>query len=299
MVIPIFSDDRLVGILNLERDARNAFLEADLDLVTAYAQHAGVAIERAQARAATLEQRHLKGELAVARRIQQTFLPKRSPDVRGFSIAGVNVPSEEVGGDYYDFLDIGGEKIGIAIADVVGKGIPAALIMAAFRASLIAEIRNHYTLHRIMHMVNQLLCEGNEDSRFVTAIYGILDTKNRIFTFCNAGHNPGILRRADGTIEMLHDGGTAMGIFRDSPFEERAFGLNKGDVILLYTDGVTEMIGRDGEMYDMQRLTDVLNHNAHRAPQDIIDAIRQSLAEYADPDAPVDDLTLVVIRADE
>ncbi|HUU45151.1 MAG TPA: GAF domain-containing SpoIIE family protein phosphatase [Acidobacteriota bacterium] len=297
MVTPIYAGERLVGILNLERDSLNAFLDADLDLVMAFAQHAGVAIERARAHSALLQQRHIKGELEVARRIQQTFLPERSPDVPGFAIAGINVPSAEVGGDYYDFVQVDEEKIGIAIADVAGKGIPAALIMAAFRASLIAEIRNNYTLRTIMRKVNLLLCERNDDARFVTAIYGILDTKNRIFTFSNAGHNPGILLRADGTVEMLHEGGTALGVFNDARFDERAFSLNPGDLIVLYTDGVTEMIGADDSMFEMQRLIDVLHENAAESPDAIIQAIRAALVEFADPDAPVDDLTLVVVAA--
>jgi sigma-B regulation protein RsbU (phosphoserine phosphatase) len=297
MAVPIFSGDRLVGVFNLERDSKNAFWDADLDLVTAFAQHAGVAIERARADATFNEQQHIKGELEVARRIQQTFLPERTPDVPGFAIAGINIPSEEVGGDYYDFLQVDEEKIGIAIADVAGKGIPAALIMAAFRASLIAEIRNSYTLRRIMHKVNHLLCERNEQSRFVTAIYGILDTKNRIFTFSNAGHNPGILRRANGSVELLDEGGTALGVFHEARFDERAFSLNPGDVIVLFTDGVTETIGTDGEMFEMQRLIDILHAHASESPPAIIKAVRSALEGFADPDAPVDDLTLVVVAA--
>lgn len=295
MVVPIFAAGRLVGVFNLERDSRHAFGEADLDLVTAFAQHAGVAIERARAHAASLEQRHLKGELAVARTIQQTFLPNHNPEVAGFAIAGINIPSEEVGGDYYDFLEVDEDKIGIAIADVAGKGIPAALIMAAFRASLMAEIRNGYTLRNIMMKVNQLLCERNDQSRFVTAIYGILDTRNRIFSFSNAGHNPGILRRADGSVELLHDGGVALGLFADSHFDERAFGLAPGDVILLYTDGVTETVGRDGSLFEMERLTAILDAHATEEPSAIIEAVRDALAAFADPEAPVDDLTMVVV----
>jgi len=126
------------------------------------------------------------------------------------------------------------------VADSSGKGIPAALIMAAFRASLIAEIRNNYALHVIMQKTNRLLCEGNEETRFVTAIYGVLDAKSRVFTFSNAGHDPGILRRADGTVILLNALGTALGIFADASYEERVIGLSSGDILLFYTDGVTE-----------------------------------------------------------
>jgi len=296
MVVPIFAGERLVGVFNLERDSVDGFLEADLDIVTAFAQHAGVAVERARAEAVSDEKRRMEGELEVARRIQRTFLPDASPNVPGFDIAGVNIPSEQVGGDYYDFLPIVKDQLGIAIADVSGKGIPAALIMASLRASLIAEIRNQYALRRIIEKVNLLMCERNDEGRFVTAIYGVLDSRNRIFTFCNAGHNPGILRRADGSIVMLSDGGLALGILDDAQFVERAVGLNAGDVILLYTDGVTDVIGADGSMFDTERLLAALHRHAHLSSQQIIDAVRRELQEFADPGAPVDDLTLVCVK---
>jgi len=296
MVVPIFAGQRLVGVFNIERDVANGFFEADLDLVTAFAQHAGMAIERARDHAAVLEQRRIKGELEVAQHIQQTFLPDDNPRIPGFDIAGLNIPSAEVGGDYYDFIEIIDGQVGIAIADVAGKGVPAALIMATFRASLLAEIRNNYALRSIMKKVNRLLCERNEKSRFVTAIYGVLDVRNRIFTFSNAGHNPGILRRADGSIMMLKEGGTALGLFEDSTFEERAIGLLPGDLIFLYTDGVTDVIGFDEEMFEMNRLTDVVNANYGRSAEDVVAAVRDAVNAYSDPEQPRDDITMLAVR---
>ncbi len=296
MVIPIFAGERLVGVFNIERDIPNGFFEADVDLVTVFAQHAGMAIERARDHATVLEQRRIKGELEVAKHIQQTFLPDDRPRIPGFDIAGMNIPSAEVGGDYYDFIDIIEGQIGIAIADVAGKGVPAALIMATFRASLIAEIRNNYALRSIMQKVNRLLCERNERSRYVTAIYGVLDVRNRIFTFSNAGHNPGILRRADGSIIMLKEGGTALGLFENSTFDERAIGLLPGDLIFLYTDGVTDVIGYDETMFEMNRLIEVLNVNAGRTAEEIVAAVRDAVNAYADPEQPIDDITMLAVR---
>ncbi len=296
IVVPIFAGERLVGVFNIERDVPRGFFEADLDFVTAFASHAGMAIERTRDHATVLEQRRIKGELEVAKHIQQTFLPDDNPRIPGFDIAGLNIPSAEVGGDYYDFIDIIEGQIGIAIADVAGKGVPAALIMATFRASLIAEIRNNYALRSIMQKVNRLLCERNERSRFVTAIYGVLDVRNRIFTFSNAGHNPGILRRADGSIVMLKEGGTALGLFENSIFEERAISLLPGDLIFLYTDGVTDVIGYDGTMFEMDRLTNVINTNAGRTAEEIVAAVRDAVNDYSDPAQPRDDITMLAVR---
>ncbi|MBI5866780.1 MAG: SpoIIE family protein phosphatase, partial [candidate division Zixibacteria bacterium] len=296
MVVPIFAGELLVGIFNVERDVLAGFFEAELDLVHAFAQHAGVAIERARMHAASMEQRRIMAELQTARSIQKTFQPEKAPMIEGFDVAGVNIPSEEVGGDYYDFINIVDGQLGIAIADVAGKGIPAALIMASFRASLIAEIRNNYALRVIMKKVNRLLCERNDSARFVTAIYGVLDTRNRVLTFSNAGHNPGVLRRADGTVILLKEGGTALGIFKDSKYEERAISLASGDLVVFYTDGVTEATGMDGSMYELERLIDVLHASVGKPAQEIVTAVQESINAFADPEGAWDDITMVVIR---
>ncbi|MEW5873894.1 MAG: GAF domain-containing SpoIIE family protein phosphatase [Candidatus Zixiibacteriota bacterium] len=297
MVVPIFAGDRLIGAFNLERDIEGGFFEADLDLVQAFAQHAGVAIERARMHAAEMEQRRLHGELEVARSIQKDFLPAENPAIPGYEVAGLNIPSEAVGGDYYDFIPIVEGQTGIVIADSSGKGIPAALIMAAFRASLIAEIRNNYALHTIMGKVNQLLCERNDKARFVTTIYGVLDSTRRVFTFTNAGHNPGILLRADGTTVFLQALGTALGIFPSTQYEEAVLGLNSGDVLLLYTDGVTDAVDAHGEAFEMERLIAVLKGSRDLAARQILDKITDTITRFADPESTSDDFTMVVIRA--
>lgn len=187
LAIPIHAAGRLIGAFDLERDITHGFSHEDIRLATAFADSAGLAIERARLYRESLEKRRLDGELDIARSIQQTFLPKINPVVPGYDIAGINIPSEEVGGDYYDFIRIVENQMGIAIGDVSGKGIPAALIMAAFRASLIAEIRNNYAIRTIFAKVNSLLEETSEQGRFVTAMYGVLDSKNGVLTFANAG----------------------------------------------------------------------------------------------------------------
>ncbi|MBD3298840.1 MAG: SpoIIE family protein phosphatase [candidate division Zixibacteria bacterium] len=296
MVVPILAGDHLVGVFNLERDVRDGFFEVDLDLVQALAQHAGVAIERAKMHESEMERRRIKGELEVARSIQMRFQPDQNPVIEGYDIAGVNIPSEEVGGDYYDFIRIVEGQLGIAIADSSGKGIPAALIMAAFRASLIAEIRNNYSLHVIMQKVNDLLCEGNEVSRFVTTIYGVLDAKSRVFTYSNAGHNPGILLHPNGNVVLLNALGTALGLFPKTEYEERVIGLTAGDLLFLYTDGVTDVVGKNGDEFEIDRLIGVLKEHAGLSVQDVLRNVRNDVMEYADPNEQVDDFTMVAIK---
>ena len=187
--------------------------------------------------------------------------------------------------------------MGIAIADVSGKGIPAALIMASYRASLIAEIRNNYAIRSIMFKVNNLLYESTEPENYVTALYGVLDTKNHIFTFSNAGHNPPILRHANGEMEELTQGGVALGVFENSKYEERPLGLAPGDIMVFYTDGVTEAENRQEEEFGMERLKQVIEDsyrsNAGRIQEEIYGAAR----EFTNGLPQSDDITLIVVKA--
>jgi sigma-B regulation protein RsbU (phosphoserine phosphatase) len=297
MVVPISSQDRIIGVFNLESNRSNAYHQDDLELAEAFASLAAVSLERARQYEEILGKRKLEEEISIAKRIQQSFLPRRKPQLSGFDISGVNLPSEQVGGDYYDFIPIIENQMGIAIADVSGKGIPAALIMASYRASLIAEIRNNYAIRSIMFKVNNLLYESTEPENYVTALYGVLDTKNHIFTFSNAGHNPPILRHANGEMEELTQGGVALGVFENSKYEERPLGLAPGDIMVFYTDGVTEAENRQEEEFGMERLKQVIEDshrsNAERIQEEIYGAARQ----FTDGLPQSDDITLIVVKA--
>src|SRR5574341_493509 len=295
MVVPIITDGRILGVFDLQSDYLNAYSEEDLELLTAFASQAAVSIERARLHKVTLEKRKLEEDLNIAREIQKTFLPKENPIVWGFDISGINISSEKVGGDYYDFIPIVEQQLGVAIADSSGKGIPASLIMAAYRASLKAEIRNNFTIRAIFNKVNFLLFESLERENYVTAVYGVLDIKSKIFTFSNAGHNPPILYRPNGTIEYLTEGGIALGMFRNSTCEERSIPLHKGEIIVFYTDGITEAMNKNREEFGVKRLEEIIRTNYSlpaRALQDkIIDRINQFTSGQQS-----DDLTMMVIK---
>jgi len=185
IVVPIMADERLIGVINLESENINAYDEHSLYLITTFASQAAVSLERARLHESLLAGKKLEEQLNVARTIQRTFLPKQNPVITGYDLSGTNVPSIQVGGDYYDFLKIVDDQMGIVIGDVSGKGVPSALIMASFRASLIAEIRNNYSIRTICDKVNTLMCESLEPGNFVTAVYCVLDSKNHIGEFCD------------------------------------------------------------------------------------------------------------------
>jgi serine phosphatase RsbU (regulator of sigma subunit) len=168
--------------------------------------------------------------------------------------------------------------------------------MASFRASLIAEIRNNYAIRSIMFKVNNLLFESTESDIYVTAVYGVLDTKNNIFTFTNGGHNAPIFRHVDGRMEYLLEGGVALGTFENSKYEERPLGLNPGDIIVFYTDGVTEAKNEKEEEFGTKRLKQVINDSCYLSAPEIQNNIYQAVKDFTGNLPQADDLTMIVIK---
>lgn len=296
LAAPMKIDGRVLGVMNLESGERDAFGSDSLDLLVAFASQAAISVERALLHKKLLENKRLEEQLSIARHIQLTFLPEKDPSISDYDISGVNIPSEEVGGDYFDFIRIIDYQTGIAIADVSGKGIPAALIMASFRASLIAEIRNNYAIRTICSKVNRLLFESVEPGDYVTAFYGVLDSKNDIFTFSNCGHNRPIHLHQNGEVGYLIEGGPALGVIDKSEFEERPIFINKGDILLFYTDGVTEVVNSEGEEFGLEGLVETLKKYRNLPAQEIHRKIYYDITEFASPTHSFDDLTMIVLK---
>jgi sigma-B regulation protein RsbU (phosphoserine phosphatase) len=297
MAVPIKIEDRVAGVFNVESDIPGAYSKRDLELMTAFASLAAVTVERARLHKERLAARQIEDELVIARRIQSTFLPSGAPRITGFDVAGINIPSKAVGGDYFDFIRIVEDQHGIAIGDVSGKGIPASLIMAAFRASLITEIRNNFAIRVILEKVNALLYESIESDKFVTAVYGVLDAGNKVFTFSNAGHNIPILRRVTGQVEHLTEGGPALGAFPKSAYEERRISLSTGDILVFYTDGVTEVLDEDGNEFGEKGLLETLEKAKHLSSKEIIDSIVDQTEAHRAPLSETDDWTMIIVKA--
>ncbi len=296
LAAPLRVGGKVIGVFNLESDQHDAYHEGHLEMVSAFASQAAVAVERARLTRERVDQRRLEKELAIAREIQRSFLPVAAPVLPGFDLAGFNMPHDEVGGDYYDFIPVSDARFGLAIADVAGKGIPAALIMAGFRMALLAEIRNDFAIRAVMRKVNSLLHESMERDKFVTAFYGVLDYKNRVLIFSNAGHNPPLLLRAGGRTEELVEGGVALGVLADARFEERPVALAPGDLLVLYTDGGSEAVAEGGEQFGMQRLEQTVRRLADLGAREIVDGVVAEVTAWSGDRGLNDDLTLVVIR---
>ncbi len=296
IVVPISLDDRVIGVVNLESDHLNAYRRQDLSLMSAFASQAAISMERARLHEELIAGQKLSEQLNIARSIQQTFLPRKNPDIDGYDISGTNIPSGQVGGDYYDFIRIVDSQTGVAIGDVSGKGVPASLIMASFRASMIAEIRNNYSIRTIFQKVNNLVFESVTPGSFVTAVYGVLDSKNHVLTFSNAGHNLPFLLRQDGSVEYLREGGQVLGVTPNAIYEERPIYIHAGEIIVLYTDGVSEVFNADGEEYGLDRLVKLVRKNRERTSKEILKAIYNDVRKWAAPTHVYDDLTMIVLK---
>ncbi len=297
MISPIIVNNRRIGVFTLESSELDVYTLSDLALFQKFAHQAALSIEKAQLHQALVEKNKLEKELTIAREIQRSFLPRQEPEIRGFEVAGLNLPSRLVSGDYYDFIKIVEGQWGLVIGDVSGKGIPSSLIMASFRASLLAEIRNNYAISTIMSKVNRLLWESTDSNQFVTAFYGVLDENRRVLTFCNAGHNPVLLIRGDGTSLLLETGGLILGAFENSVYQESYLGIGPGDVLLLYTDGVTENFNDLGEEFGMERLLELVSSHRHLHAKEMASLLQEQILDFAADKTIQDDFTLVVLKS--
>jgi phosphoserine phosphatase RsbU/P len=297
MVAPIISNDEVIGVFDLESDQLNSYTESDLHLLMLLASQVAIIIEKAMLHEQVVEKKRLEGQLEVARQVQLALLPARDPKLEGFDISAYNFTTEEVSGDYFDFVHIYDDQLGIVVADVSGKGVPAALLMAFLRASLRAAIHTGYAPHVSMAKMNNLLWESTENHQFVTAFYAVLDATNRTLAYSNAGHNPPLIMDADGKARYIERGGLPLGMFKDTRYYEYYLHIEPDQVLVLYTDGLTEAINRHGEEFGRERLIELLREGRHLPARQLIDFIYAKVLEYTEGHGADDDITLIVVKS--
>lgn len=237
-----------------------------------------------------------ESELRIAAEIQTSFLPRTTPAIRGCEIAAFAHPAKEVGGDFYDFFGLGEGRYALVIADVAGKGVPAALYMALARTTVRTVARGCRAAAEIVRRSNETIIEDAGSVSFVTLLYAVVDEEARTLTYVNAGHNPAVLRRADGTTETLEPTGPVIGFLADMEFEEVTVPLRPGDLLVFYTDGVTEAENGEGAMFGEERLSAVIEAAADRPAGEVAEAIRDAVMAFAGSAPQFDDITVVVLR---
>lgn len=297
MVAPIISNDEVIGVFDLESDQFNAYSEDDLDVLMMLASQVAIIIEKVMLHEQLIEKKRLEGQLEVARQVQLELLPAQDPEIPGYDISAYNFPTEEVSGDYYDWVRIYEDQIGIVIADVAGKGVPAAILMAFLRASLRAASHIGYATHISMAKVNYLLWESIESNQFVTAFYAILDASNGTLSYSNAGHNPPFMVNAAGSARFIEKGEQPLGMFRETRYHEYYLEFEPGDVLVLYTDGATEALSPSGEEFGRDRLAQAAKENYDRPAREMIASLQMAILDWTAHAGSNDDVTFFVIKA--
>lgn len=303
MVAPLKTRGKILGVLAVvNKKSAPAFSDADLELLSSLSTQAASTVELVKLYDELAEKQRIEQELRVAHEFQTMLLPSECPQPPGFEIAAFSAPALEVGGDYYDFFYVDSNKryLGIVIADVSGKGIPGALIMSVVRCTMRAMAQDNLSPRDVMVKANERVYADTKENVFVTMTYGILDTRDRVFRFSRAGHEPLVTVKSDsGAVRLTSPDGIAMGLVAEDMFgtlEETALSLETGDVAVLYTDGVVEAMDEKENEYGQRRFFDFVATNRGLHPKEIIEKAITDIKDFTRGHPQHDDITLVAIR---
>ncbi len=297
LAVPLGVADKVFGIIYADSPiAEGRFTEDHLKVLTTLASVAAIRVENTRLVEARLERERFERELALASEIQQRFQPTAPPHIDGYELQGISFPCYEIGGDYYDFIEREDGRLVIALGDVSGKGTAAALLMSSLHAAVHAQSASHDTLSATISAVNRYLADNIPANRFVTLFYAELDPVSGALSFLNAGHNPPLIVHAAGTVEQLASGGLPLGIKPDAEYREGRTQMQKGDVLVIYSDGVTEAVSPTGEEFGATRLYEVVARNVNASAAGIRDRIESSLTKFAQGTSAADDITLVIVK---
>ncbi len=297
--VPLWNNREVTGLIYLDhRISGRTFTARDLRLVGLIANMAAVKIENVYLLEEQIEKRRMEEQLAVGAQIQRSLLPSEGPRLDGYDIRGANRSCFEIGGDYYDFIPLADGKLAVIIADVAGKGVGAALLMAALQASLRALLLTAPEPATLVSQLNRALLENTPDNRFATLFYGEIDAVSHQLEYVSGGHNPAILAAA-GEISELAPTGPIVGLMSAARYTSRRVSLAPGSTLLLYTDGVTELMAPTREEFGVERLLEVVCDHLAESPKELMLAIGREMTAFSEGERFDDDSTMVVIRRKE
>jgi serine phosphatase RsbU (regulator of sigma subunit) len=294
--VPLWNNREVIGLIYIDNlIARRTFTQSDLRLVALIANMAAVKIENELLIQQKLEMKRLEEQLSVASQIQRRFLPQFNPEFADYQIYGLNRSCYEIGGDYYDFILKTNGRTGIVIADVSGKGVGAALLMASFQASLRALIDVEPDPAALVGRLNKVMISNSPTNKYITVFYGELDPVTHTFEYVNAGHNPPIHLSRESSTE-LSACGPVVGIVPVVQYQKRVLQLEPGDLIVLYTDGITECMNPAGEEFGENGVMDFLLKNRDAKLEELAQSLEDFIREFTNAAPPIDDSTLIFLR---
>jgi len=297
MCVPLWNNKEIIGVIYSDRiSILEQFSDEDLKLLTLLSNLAAVKIENAKLYEQSIEKEKMERELRLAAQIQKDFLPKKNPEEKNLEIAGSNIPCYQVGGDYYDFIAIDSSRLGITIADVSGKGVSAALLMASLRAAFHSEVHPHYKLEEMAFRLNDFIHRSSAPNCFITFFFGEINKKSGQLKYINAGHNPPFILDRNGKVHRLESCGFCLGMFPSVVYEVKEVILKAGDIVLLFTDGIIECRNKENDEFNEKRLISFLKKNSKLSASKIIERIGHKLDLFTSGTDQIDDMTLVVIK---
>ena len=291
-------DGQIAGVIQLlNKTGSRQFTNDDIDFINKLSGHMAMALEKARLHREIVEKQRLEKEMVLARTIQRSLLPETPPVVPGYEIAVLNEPCFEVGGDYYDFLNLGPQTLLLVIADVEGKGVSSALIMSNLQATLRALVMHLHSLEVLALSLNEMIYNDTKSEKYLSIFLGLIDTRRRGLHYINAGHVPPILISGEtGQYKLLEEGGTVVGMFPHAEYNRGSASLAPGDVLVCCTDGILEAMDSKDEEYGTERLAQCVARNRTKPAQAIVDAVLSEVSEFSKSGTHKDDKVLMIMK---
>lgn len=295
--VPLMLKGRMTGMINVfNKHDESGFTLNDQRLLSIIAAQSAQIIENARLYLEEQALLHIQEEMRVAQNIQENLLPKEVPVSDCYQFAGKSIPAKEVGGDYYDFISLKDGRIAFCLGDISGKGIPASLLMANLQASLRGQALIGNECKNSVAFANNILFHNTDPSRYATLFYSILDKNDNKITYCNAGHNSPFLFSIDKQFQRLNTGGIIVGMIPDFDYTEESIEFKLNDVLILYSDGVTEAMNHSEDEFGEERLEESIRRNLHLNANEILKAIFRDVELFTSGASQSDDITMVIVK---
>ncbi len=296
--VPLVCKGELIGVLNLfNKKEDQGFTSDDQRMLTIIGSQSAQVIENARLYEQEKHLLEIEKDLEMAHVIQQRLLPKGSPDIRGFDIAGASHPAKDVGGDYFDFIQLDRDRWFITLGDVSGKGVSASLLMSHLQATIWNQAMSNDSVVAAISKANNVLHRNTPSNKFVTLFGGILDSSTGAYDYVNAGHNFPFHLKIDGTMEALREGGLVLGMMPDMVYEAGSTTIAPGEMVVIYSDGVTEAEDPQEEMFGDGRLQELLSSSRDKSAEELVSTIYQNVKAFEANTEQDDDITVVVVKA--
>jgi len=298
LCVPLIVKGEMIGYLAVFNKRKGVFTDEDRRLLSIIGSQSAQIIENARLLEEEKRLISLQEELSMASEIQRKLLPDQPPEIPGYQLFATNIPAKSVGGDYYDFVPISDDRLAFCLGDITGKGMPAAMLMSNLQATFRSQVLVNDDCAICIRRTNKLLYRSTESTKFATMIYGALDPKTGQIKYTNGGHDCPILFKKNQEPTELESTGLILGIFEESEYTQESIQLETGDLLLIFSDGITEAMNSDLEMYGTNRLLELVQTQADKPVSEIGSIILESVREHAGSNTQSDDITLMLIKKD-